>query len=163
MPIKRITSDVDIRHYLEERVSRIRQVLINILIRMGEEAVKEARENHHYKDRTGNLTSSIGYCVLEDGKVIVESSFDVVTGVWKDDKGRSHPYSGDAGSSKGREFLHSLISEHSSGLVLIVVAGMKYAAYVEAKNLNVLDSAEQLVELELPKLLKQLNYKQQID
>ena len=150
MPIKRITSDVDIRHYLEERVSRIRQVLINILIRMGEEAVKEARENHHYKDRTGNLTSSIGYCVLEDGKVIVESSFDIVKG-------------GGEGAAKGREFLHSLISENSSGLVLIVVAGMKYAAYVEAKNLNVLDSAEQLVELELPKLLKQLNYKQQID
>ncbi len=156
MGIKCTTSMTSIDKYFEDEIMRKRKAQIECLKRMGEAAIKEARENHRYKDRTGNLTSSIGYCVLDNGKVIVESSFDVARGVWKDDKGRKHPYSGDAGSSEGREFLHTLISEHSTGLVLIVVAGMDYAAYVEAKNLNVLDSAEQLVERELPQLLRQL-------
>jgi hypothetical protein len=158
MPIRSTTSDADIARYLDESLKRLRQVAINNLCYLGETAIKEARENHRYKDRTGNLTSSIGYLVLDNGKVVRESSFEVARGVWEDDKGRKHPYSGDAGSSEGREFLHTLISEHSTGLVLILVAGMNYAAYVEAKNLNVLDSAEQLVERELPQLLKQLGY-----
>jgi len=37
------------------------------------------------------------------------------------------------------------------------VAGMKYAAYVEARNYNVLSSAELLAEKEVPKLLKALS------
>lgn len=145
MPIRSTTSDADIARYLDERLKRLRQVAINNLCYLGETAIKEARENHWYKDQTGNLTSSIGYCVLDNGKVVKESSFEVVK-------------SGSSGSSEGREFLRTIVSEHSTGLVLILVAGMNYAAYVEAKNLNVLDSAEQLVERELPQLLKQLGY-----
>lgn len=156
MPIRRTTSDADITDYYERRVGAIHQTLLDKLVYVGESAVKEARERGRYKDRTGNLRSSIGYAVLDNGKVFRQSSFDVARGVWEDDKGRKHPYSGDAGSSEGREFLHTLISEHSTGLVLILVAGMNYAAYVEAKNLNVLDSAEQLAERLLPQLLKSL-------
>ena len=156
MGIKCKTSSAEIEEYFDQRVKAIRQAQINNLVYVGEAAVKEARESGRYKDQTGNLRSSIGYCVLDNGKVIKESSFDVARGVWKDDKGRKHPYSGDAGSSEGREFLHTLISEHSKGLALIIVAGMNYAAYVEAKNYNVLDSAEQMAERLLPQLLKGL-------
>ena len=141
MPIKR--TNYNVSKYLGERAERIRQVCLNNLMYVGEQAVNEARQRGRYKDQTGNLRSSIGYCVLEDGKVVVESSFEVVK-------------NGAQGSQKGREFLHRLISENSTGLVLIVVAGMEYAAYVEAKNLNVLDSAEQLAERMLPQLLKSL-------
>ena len=143
MPIRRTTSDADITDYYERRVGAIRQTLLNKLVYVGESAVKEARDRGRYKDQTGNLRSSIGYAVLDNGKVFRQSSFDVVK-------------SGSEGSENGREFIQSLISDHSSGLVLIVVAGMEYAAYVEAKNLNVLDSAEQLAERLLPQLLKSL-------
>jgi len=143
MPIRRTTSDSEVSGYIEEKTQRFRQACINAFIYVGERAVRESRQNHRYKDQTGNLTSSVGYCVLEDGKVVSESSFDVVN-------------SGTQGSTEGREFLHRLISEHSDGIVLILVAGMEYAAYVEAKNLNVLDSAEQLAERELPRLFKDL-------
>jgi hypothetical protein len=153
MPIKCTTSAAEIDGYLDRKAELLHWKHIEILKRVGREAVKEARENHRYKDRTGNLTSSIGYCIVDNGKVIEESSFDVAKGVWKDEKGRSHPYSGDAGSPEGREYLSRLVSEHPSGLVLIVVAGMEYAAYVEAKNLNVLDSAELLAENRLKELL----------
>lgn len=143
MGISRKTSDKQIQVYLDERLARLRQVCLNNLIYVGDQAVNEARQRGRYKDQTGNLRSSIGYCVLEDGKVVSESSFGVV----KD---------GSQGSKEGTEFLHRVISEHSSGLVLIVVAGMEYAAYVEAKNLNVLDSAEQLAERLLPQLFGKL-------
>lgn len=141
MPIKRI--DLNVSQYLSEKAERFREACLNNLMYVGEQAVNEARQRGRYKDQTGNLRSSIGYCVLEDGKVIKESSFDTVK-------------NGAQGSLKGRAFLQRLISEHPSGLVLIVVAGMEYAAYVEAKNLNVLDSAEQLAERLLPQLLKSL-------
>ena len=39
---------------------------------------------------------------------------------------------------------------------LVVVAGMNYAAYVEAKGYNVLSSAEHLAERELPRMLDKL-------
>lgn len=143
MGFKRTTSNSEISRYIEERTARFRQACINKLTYVGEQAVKEARENGKYKDRTGNLRSSIGYCVLDNGKVVRESSFEALK-------------PGAAGSQEGRQFLSRLISEHSEGLVLILVAGMEYAAYVEAKNLNVLDSAEQLAERILPKLFESL-------
>lgn len=156
MGIKRNTSYAEISRYIEERTKVLRQKCINNLIYVGEEAVKEARENGRYVDHTGNLRSSIGYCVLDNGKVINESGFKAETGIYTDKSGNRHPYEGSHGSEKGRDFLHRIISEHSEGLVLIVVAGMEYAAYVEAKNLNVLDSAEQLAERLLPQLMKGL-------
>ena len=143
MPIKRI--DLNVSQYLSEKAERFREACLNNLKYVGEQAVNEARSNHRYRNQTGNLQSSIGYCVLEDGKVIFggQDSFEVVN-------------NGTQGLKEGRAFLQRLISEHPSGLVLIVVAGMDYAAYVEAKNLNVLDSAEQMSERLIPQLMKQL-------
>lgn len=133
----------NISEYLDRKAEEIRQKIIQVLMYVGEEAVREARERGRYKDQTGNLRSSIGYSVVEDGKVIAGSSFDVVK-------------TGQKGAHEGRSFLQRLVSEHSSGLVLIIVAGMDYAVYVEAKNLNVLDSAEQLTERLLPQMIKGL-------
>ena len=137
MPVKRTTTDAQISRYIEERTAAVRQACINNLIYVGEQAVREARQRGRYKDRTGNLRSSIGYCVADNGKIVRESG-------------------GGEGSRDGAAFLHRLVSGHSSGIVLIIVAGMEYAAYVEAKNLNVLDSAEQLAERLLPKLFEKL-------
>ena len=144
MPIRRKTPDSSINEYLERKAQMLHAAMLNSLIYVGEEAVKEAREHGRDKDRTGNLRSSVGYCIADDGRIVKESSFDVVQ-------------KGTQGSQEGRQFLHRLVSEHPSGLVLIVVAGMEYAAYVEAKNLNVLDSAEQMAEREIPRLLEALN------
>lgn len=131
--------------YLQKKNENLHRQHIEILKRMGEKAVTEARKNHRYENQTGNLQSSIGYCIVDSGKVVFggAETFEVV----KD---------GQKGAEEGCEYLSRLVSEHPSGLVLIVVAGMEYAAYVEAKNLNVLDSAELLVEHELSAILRQL-------
>lgn len=134
----------EVNDYIDRNLNAYRQKIIDVLKYVGEEAVNEARNNHRYQNQTGNLSSSIGYCIVEDGKVIFGGDFEVV----KD---------GAKGADEGRKYLERLASGHPSGLALIVVAGMEYAAYVEAKNLNVLDSAEQMAENILPKLLKGLN------
>ena len=64
---------------------------------------------------------------------------------------------GKDGQKEGEAFINKVISQYPSGFVLVVVAGMKYASYVEARNYNVLSSSELLAEKEVPKLLKALS------
>ena len=51
-----------------------------------------------------------------------------------------------------QELIEKIKAKYPKGLVLIVVAGKNYAAYVEAKGYNVLSSAELMAE----NILKQL-------
>ena len=44
--------------------------LITQLLYIGEECLKQARSGHKYLNQTGNLCSSIGYCVLVDLSLI---------------------------------------------------------------------------------------------
>lgn len=103
-----------------------------------------------YIDWTANLRSSIGYVVLWDGKVVQQSDFSPVRG--------KRGTSGVEGTRQGREFLQKLIDENGEGLVLIVVAGMPYAAYVEALGYDVLDSAEIKAEEIVKRLLSKLKF-----
>ena len=103
----------------------------------GEMLRKKALETRTFKDQTGNLASSIGYVVLHDGKIVSNGGLQKV----KD---------GDEGVKKGQEYLDNLAEKWGrKGWVLIVSAGMDYAAYVEARGRVVLSSAE----LEAPKIL----------
>lgn len=145
MPTKLVTPKAQIRNELNKRLKMAQDAIVDSLCYVGEEALRVAREGHRYKDRTGNLSSSIGYVVLVDGRVAQRSSFDVVL-------------SGREGSKEGREFLNKLISANSKGIVFIMVAGMPYAEYVEAMSLNVLDSAEQLAERMIPKITEKLKF-----
>ena len=65
---------------------------------------------------------------------------------------------GTDGSNSGKAFASELARKYPKGYVLIVVAGMKYAAYVSAKGRDVLDSAELLADQLVPKMLKQLGF-----
>ena len=59
------------------------------------------------------------------------------------------------GKMEGKRLLMSIRAEEQSGLALIVVAGMGYAKYVEAKALNVLNSAEDLAKKLVPEMLRE--------
>lgn len=85
----------------------------------GMEAVKIARTTHGYMDQTGNLTSSMGALVAEDGKVIWSTGFDAISG------------SASEGPGAGQELAQKIVSENNVGFLLVVVAGMHYASYVE--------------------------------
>lgn len=160
--------------YIADAQENTLQSAIDILNYVGLECVKEARLAGKYTDRTGNLRSSTGYAVVLDGKIIHQSSFGKIHGQGENsqlvdfvvkkgkNKGKRVRYwtkgaSGDGseGSRIGKELLYQLVSQYSNGLALIVVAGMNYAVYVEAKALNVLNSAEDLAKKLVPEMLRE--------
>lgn len=113
---------------------------------IGEACIKIARESGDYNDITGNLRSSIGYVILVDGEVKVH-------GATKQYSGKQG--NGAQGVAEGQALLKRLQSKFPWGVVLIVCAGMEYAAYVEnVRGKNVLASAELEAERLLNKLLK---------
>lgn len=98
---------------------------------LGTECVNMARDRgweESWRDRTGNLRSSIGFAYYQEGVKIVESAFGQVG---------ADP----TGSTTGKNFVDELAKELSSAYALVVVAGMEYAEYVETKR-DVLASAE---------------------
>lgn len=153
MPIRPTKPSQIIQREIDARLNRLMMALVNVLHYAGEQVVKYARDPNRkrYKDRTGNLTSSIGYVVLWDGKVMHESNFEQV-------RGDGNKPSKLSGSRSGRAFLQKLIAANKDGLVLIVVAGMPYAAYVEAMGLDVLDSAEIKAEEIVKRMLSKLKF-----
>lgn len=109
----------------------------------GESAVRYARENGNYQDRTGNLRSSIGYLIVENGAEITHSDFNTVR-------------DGAEGSSNGLEYARQCAAAHQKGLVLIVVAGMNYAEYVERRGYDVLSGSQLEAEQILQRLISRL-------
>lgn len=146
MPIRQTTTEAEIADYFEKQIQRLEKALVRTMCIVGEQSVNAARSSHTYRDRTGNLTSSIGYAVSIDGKLVKISSFNKVL-------------DGKSGATDGKAYVKELISRYPSGIVLIVVAGMNYALYVSDKGYDVLDSAESLAERLLPRMLKQLGLK----
>lgn len=147
MPIRRKTSMDSIRRYIDTKLKQKEASIIRNLGRLGEMCVNAARDTDTYKDQTGNLRSSTGFVLIKDGVIITQSGFESKAGK----KG-----SGEKGSGVGESFAKELISSDGTGYVLIVVAGMNYAAYVEASGRDVLTSAEQLAIKEMPKILRKL-------
>lgn len=131
-------------NYAIEQVEGARIGAINALKYVGLECVTEARKSGRYTDQTGNLRSSIGYAILEDGKPVQKSGFERVKATAAEAQVQSE------------SLITRLAATYNRGLVLVVVAGMDYAAYVEARGYNVLNSAETLAKTLVPQMLKQL-------
>lgn len=128
---------------MTKKVENVHKAITAVLCELGEKCVEEARLMGSYKDRTGNLRSSVGYGVYRDGQQVMVSPFEQV----KD---------GADGSIEGKRLLDKLATKFPSGYVLIVVAGMNYAYYVEARGYNVISSSELLAERELPRMINDL-------
>ncbi len=147
MPIRRNSPKGQFDRYIENCIQQKITALIQMFNYVGLECVREARTKRRYFDQTGNLRSSTGYCVLYNGTIVHQSAFEAVKPT------------ATQGAVSGRELMNNLIAQNSTGIVLIVVAGMNYAAYVEAKGLNVLDSSEIMAKKLVRKTLKQLGLK----
>jgi hypothetical protein len=146
MAIKSLTPKKHIEQYTIQQLRRIELSIINTLSYIGEQCVNEARANGGYLDQTGNLRSSIGYVVLHNGRVVVPMRFEQVK-------------QGGKGVKEGEQFINQLIGQYTKGFALIIVAGMDYAAHVEAGGLNVLASSELKASKITPQLLKKLGIK----
>lgn len=146
MGISQVTTEAEINGYIESKLEIWRKLIIRNFAYVGEQVLNTARSTDSYKDQTGNLRSSLGYIIVEDGQVVQISSFETVK-------------QGYEGSKAGAEYAKQLAREYPTGIVLIVVAGMNYAAYVSAKGYDVQDSAELLADRLVPQMLKQLGLK----
>lgn len=145
MGIEQTTPNDEIDAYIQQHLERMERTIVKSLSYIGEKCVKQARDHAAFTDQTGNLRSSIGYVVIKEGVVVQESSFEQVK-------------NGSEGVQSGKVFIHNVAAKFPRGIVLVVMAGMNYAASVEARNLNVLTSAELLAEQQIPRLMKKLGF-----
>lgn len=107
---------------------------------LGEELVAYAKDNHTYKDQTGNLTNSISYVVVRDKKIVFNGATN------------QPGISADAAYQTALK----MASETQSAYSLIIVAGMNYAAAVESKGYNVILPAELKAKTDFPAAMKRL-------
>lgn len=142
MPARQITPHSQIENYLRSRLERSKKAIIESLSYVGDTCVREARSGHGYIDRSGNLTSSMGYAVFDNGRSVVNGKFE------------GHK----KGIAEGKKFMAEVARKNSSGIVLVVVAGMNYAVYVEAKGYNVLSSSELMASRMVSNFMKQLGF-----
>ena len=136
----------DFERMFQHAESQAEEQFIRILKWVGEKAVNEAKENGNYQDHTANLRNSIGYVVSVDGQVVDEN--------FNASKHGTEPSNKDP--LKYGRTLAVEVAQSKRGISLVVVAGMRYASYVESKGRVVLTSAEQFASQYLPNLLKQL-------
>lgn len=148
-----IVSRTDVKK-LRDKLELGRGKLIDLLVEnmcyIGETCIKIARETGDYQDITGNLRSSIGYIVLSSGTVKQYGAPEQKSGKKGD---------GSAGVAAGNELLTKLKAEYPYGVVLVLCAGMEYAAFVEnVRGKHVLIDAEleaqRLIDKLLGKMLK---------
>lgn len=147
MGIKLVTSESAIHDAILKEIERVNILTIRALSRLGEECVIEARgrsPEESWIDRSGNLRSSIGYVIASEGRIIKYSDFTVVK-------------NGTEGPEAGKTLTEEIAKKYRSGYVLVVVAGMNYAEYVEAMdNKVVLASAELFARQRLPSMMQKL-------
>lgn len=142
--INQITPTDAIMKTLENRLTLEYQIIIRRLAFIAEQAVNVARnlpsppvemrkEPHkpNYIDDTGNLRNSIGYMIAVDGE----------------------PLNFNFNSDNSRVLAQKALEGNQQGIVLILTAGMEYAAYVSRKGYDVLDSAEIFCKQSFQKLL----------
>lgn len=119
----------DMEKWLQIFNSKAEDKIITLLQGAGEMFVRYARESGNYDDHTGNLRSSIGYVILSDGVAEVENFEKQNVGT-----------DGEKGVSDARQLAYKLAESYKNGFVLIGLAGMEYAAAVEAKGRDVITS-----------------------
>lgn len=132
MGIKANFSMGDIRQRNQQFVDAVLITIEKVLQRSIIEIVNTAKNTDTYTDRTNNLRSSIGYVLYKDGQK-VSASFEKA--------GDGSDGNGTAGAQKGLAYADSVANSFTNGYVVVLVAGMEYAAYVEARGFDVITGA----------------------
>lgn len=129
-------SDKEVERWFNYFVDRAEEQIYKLILKAGEEFVKYARKKGNYQDRTGNLRSSIGYVIVKDGDILTEN-YEL-----SEEGSERYP-----GMREAKRLISDLIGVYSKGWVLIGVAAMPYAVYVEAiDNIDVVSLAADHVE-----------------
>lgn len=124
-----MTKSVDAKAFTKEVEKVVKEELHRALSELGEECViriKNRSAVDSWNDITGNLRSSVGYGIVENGTIQLASAF-------KQDYFVRNPLNRPLdGAQKGEQYLQQIAAgTANSPLALVVVAGMWYAAWVE--------------------------------
>ena len=119
---------------------RLERATIALLQFVGDDLARYAKDNHTYTDQTGNLTNSIGYAVVRQGKIV-------------DYGGEIQP---GEGAAEGLKVAMKMAATLPNSFSLIIVAGMNYAAYVESKGYNVILPAQLKAMKDFPSYMNRL-------
>ena len=147
MGIRMTTKLDEIHKLLMKEANRVERLTIRALSYLGEQCVSRVRNrggNKSWYDQSGNLRSSVGYVIAYNGSIIQYSDFNQIK-------------QGSEGVTVGKKLAEELVKRYSSDYVLVIVAGMNYAEYVERKdNKDVLASTELWAIDQVPKMLEKL-------
>lgn len=138
MPIKASDSIKKLDAYLDQCQQIALDYTYEAFAYLAEACVNRIRDRSaedSWNDQTGNLRSSIGYIITINGQQAESGGF----------KPTNAPNgNGAKGQKTGAEYAESIIPRYSSTpIALVVVAGMEYAIYVEARdNKDVLASTQ---------------------
>ncbi|MEX6691256.1 hypothetical protein QTN47_27350 [Danxiaibacter flavus] len=133
-------SKADIQKFLEDKMKALDTATLTRLKRIGETFVKNARENGNYTDMTGNLRNSIGYVILRDGEQLFQNF-----------KKAARVKSDTTGANTAQRVALEVAASFPRGYVLIVVAGMDYAAAVESRGKDVITASSITAKNDLSK------------
>lgn len=147
MGIRMATKLDEIHNTLMREAQRVERLTIRALSYLGEQCVIRVRDrggDKSWYDQSGNLRSSVGYVIARNGSIIQYSDFNQVK-------------QGAQGVKVGKDLAEELARRYSNDYVLVIVAGMNYAEYVEAMdNKDVLASTELWAIEQVPKMLEKL-------
>jgi len=119
-------SQENVNRKVDRFVVSIEQRIVWGLAEVGEAFVNDARNKTpaegSFTDQTGDLRSSIGWVVARDGNILT-AKFEGKTA---------------EGRAQGHKIADEVLRQYSKGFILIVVAGMEYAAAVESKGKDVI-------------------------
>ena len=147
MGIRMTTKLSEVHDMLMREAERVERLTIRALSKLGEQCVTKIRDragDKSWYDQTGNLRSSVGYVIAHNKNIIQYSTFNQVK-------------QGSEGVKTGKDLAKELAKRYSNNYVLIVVAGMNYAEFVEAMdNKDVLSSTELWAREQVPLMLEKL-------
>lgn len=138
-------TDAQVERVFNKLEGDVRKKAIEYYKYVGEHFVNLARDSGDYTDRTGNLRSSIGFVVVENGNILYED-YQLA------DKGSDR----DTGMQVAKEFGQAMSGE-IEGIGLIGFAGMEYAAAVESKNYDVITGSTPSVEKFMRETIAEIN------
>lgn len=109
--------------------------------------VNLAKKTNTYKDQTNNLRSSIGFILYDRGELVTEN-FNIA--------GIGTEGDGSKGIVEGKRIAEEAAKIHPESLIGVIVAGMEYALYVEAKGYDVLTGSCLQAQTVLEKYIRAL-------
>lgn len=117
----------DLRAEIAHDLDAISNSLLESFKRAAKEAVENAKSLLTYEDQTGDLRSSIGYVIFHDGEEVANYFGATAT---------------TEGLTQGLAAARSQTDIYNRpGIVIIIVAGMDYASYVESTGYDVLSGS----------------------